>query len=91
MQDAQGHALTIASEEAARAHDHVIDGFLKYRFETGARLKSLLALDPEAPMAQAFVGIFSMLAYDRGFLPRAEAALARAESLRAERERSPKV
>ena len=89
MQDAQGHALTIASEEAARAHDHVIDGFLKYRFETGARLKALLALDPEAPMAQALVGIFSMLAYDRGFVPRAEAALARAEALHAnDRERA---
>ena len=89
MQDAQGHALTTASEEAARAHDHVIDGFLKYRFETGARLKALLALDPEAPMAQALVGIFSMLAYDRGFVPRAEAALAHAESLHSnDRERA---
>jgi tetratricopeptide (TPR) repeat protein len=89
MQDAQGHALTIASEAAARAYDHVIEGFLKYRFETGARLKALLALDPEAPMAQALVGILSMLAYDRGFVPRAEAALARAEALSAnDRERA---
>lgn len=80
--DAQGHALTIASAEAARAYDHVIEGFLKYRFDTGQRLKALLALDPEAPLAQALAGLFAMLAYDRRLVPRAEAAAAKAEALR---------
>jgi tetratricopeptide (TPR) repeat protein len=79
--DAQGLALTIASDEAARAYDHVIDGFLRYRFDTGARLKALLKLDPEAPLPQAMAGLFAMLAYDAGMVPRAEAALARAETL----------
>ncbi len=79
--DAQGNALTIASEEAARAFDHVIEGFLKYRFDTGVRLKSLLTLDPSAPLAQAMAGLFAMLAYDSRLLPRAEAAAAKAEAL----------
>lgn len=33
-QDAQGNPVTAASEEAARAFAHVIEGFLRYRFDT---------------------------------------------------------
>lgn len=79
--DAQGNELTIASDEAARAFDHVIDGFLRYRFDTGLRLKALIGLDAAAPLAQVMAGCFAMLAYDRALVPRAEAALARAEAL----------
>lgn len=79
--DAQGNPLTIASAEAAQAYDHVIEGFLRYRFDTGARLKALLALDPEAPLAQALAGLFAMLAYDRRLVGRAEAAAERAAAL----------
>lgn len=79
--DAQGNALTIASAAAARAYDHAIEGFLKYRFDAGQRVKALLALDPEAPLAQALAGLLAMLAYDRRLLPRAEAAAAKAEAL----------
>jgi hypothetical protein len=79
--DAQGLELTVASEEAARAFDHVMDGFLKYRFDTAARLKALIALDPAAPLPQAMAGLFAMLAYDASMLPRAEAALGRAAAL----------
>jgi len=79
--DAQGNALTTASAEAASAFDHVIEGFLKYRFDTGRRLKALLTLDPEAPLAQAMAGLFAMLAYDQRLVGRAEAAAAKAEAL----------
>jgi tetratricopeptide (TPR) repeat protein len=79
--DAQGLEMTAASDAAAQAFDQVIDGFLRYRFDTGARLKAALALDPQAPMAQAMAGYSAMLAYDRGMVPRAEAALARAAAL----------
>ncbi|WP_372621252.1 tetratricopeptide repeat protein [Falsiroseomonas sp.] len=88
-QDAQGLTLTVASDEAARAYDHVIEGFLRQRFDAGARLKALLALDPQAPLAQAMGGLFATLAFDRALLPRAEAALARAAALPAnDRERA---
>jgi tetratricopeptide (TPR) repeat protein len=80
-QDAQGNALTVASEAAAQAFDHVIDGFLRYRFDTGLRLKAFLKLDPEAPLGQVMAGCFAMLAYDAALVPRAEAALAKAEAL----------
>jgi tetratricopeptide (TPR) repeat protein len=80
--DAQGNALTIASAEAAAAYDHVIEGFLKYRFDTGRRLKALLTLDPEAPLAQAMAGLFAMLAYDQRLVARAEAAAAKADALK---------
>lgn len=81
QQDAQGNALTVASEAAARGFDHAVDGYLRYRFDAGARLKAVLALDPEAPLARVLAGYFAMLAYDRAAVPRAEAALARAEAL----------
>ncbi len=81
MQDAQGLALSVASAEAARAYDHVIEGFLKYRFDTGLRLKAFRTLDPQAPMAQVLSGCFAMLAYDSGMLGRAQAALKAAQAL----------
>jgi tetratricopeptide (TPR) repeat protein len=79
--DAQGLEMTAASDAAAEAFDHAIEGFLRYRFDTGARVKAALTLDPQAPMAQAMAGYSAMLAYDRAMLPRAEAALARAEAV----------
>jgi tetratricopeptide (TPR) repeat protein len=81
MQDAQDNTITVASEAAARAHDHVIEGFLKYRFDTGLRLKAFLAEDPLAPLGHVMAGAFAMLAYDRALLARAETCLARAEAL----------
>ncbi len=79
--NAQGLPLTVASDSAAAAHDHVIDGFLRYRFDTGARLKAFLKTDPEAPIGQVMAGCFAMLAYDAALVPRAEAALAKAEAM----------
>jgi hypothetical protein len=83
MQDAQGLALTVASAAAARAYDHVIEGFLKYRFDAGLRLKAFRTLDPQAPLGQVISGCFAMLAYDRGMLARAEAAATAAEAMQA--------
>jgi tetratricopeptide (TPR) repeat protein len=80
-QDAQGNALTIASDEAARAFDEVIDSFLRYRFDTGAKLKALAKLDPEAPLVVALSGLFAMLAYDARMVPRALDAARRAAAL----------
>ncbi len=50
--DAQGHAVTAASDAAQRAYDHAIEGYLTYRADTGQRLAALLAADPEFGMAQ---------------------------------------
>lgn len=83
MQDAQGQAITVASDEAARAFDHVIDGFLKYRFDAGLRLKAFRTADPTAPLGQVMAGYFAMMAYDRGTVPRALSSLATAEALQA--------
>ena len=82
-QDAQGLTLTVASQDSARAYDHVVEGFLKYRFDTGQRLKTFITADPLAPLGQVMAGAFAMLAYDRQMLARAETSLARAEALHA--------
>ena len=87
--DAQGLALTAASEAAARAYDHVIEGYLRYRADAGQRLKALLDLDAGMPMAQVLKGAFALLAFNRAMLPRArEAADAAARLAGNDRERA---
>ena len=80
-QDAQGNALTIASDEAALAFDQVVDAFLRQRFDAGARLKTCITLDPEAPLSQAMGGLLATLAFNQGMMGRAESALVRASAL----------
>jgi tetratricopeptide (TPR) repeat protein len=79
--DAQGLDITAASDAAAAAYDHAIEGYLKYRADGGQRLKALLALDPQMPMAQVLKGAFAMLAYNAAQLPRARDAAAAAARL----------
>jgi len=85
--DAQGLALTAASDAAADAYDHTVQGYLKYRADAGLRLKALLDLDAEMPMAQVLKGAFAMLAYNTAQVPRArEAAAAAARRAGTDRE-----
>ncbi len=87
--DAQGHALTAASDAAAAAYDHVVQGYLKYRADAGQRLKAALALDPGMPMALVLQGAFTMLAYNAAMVPPArEAAMAAARCAGTDRERA---
>lgn len=79
--DAQGLTVTVASDTAARAYDHVVEGYLRYRADAGLRLKALLDLDGEMPMAQVLKGAFAMLAYNRSMVPRAQDAAAQAARL----------
>ena len=73
-QDAQGLAVTAASEAAAAAYDGVVEGYLKYRADAGLRLKGLLEQDAEMPMALVLKGAFAMLAYNASHVPRAQQA-----------------
>lgn len=79
--DAQGLPLTAASAEAAAAFDHAVDGYLHYAADAGARVKPMLAADPDAPMAQVLAGSFAMLAFRADAMPRAAGAAARATAL----------
>lgn len=81
--NAQGLALTGASDAAARAFDHAMVGYLKYRSDGALRLKALLDADAEMPLAHVLKGSFAMLAYNARMLPGARAALADAERLAA--------
>ena len=83
VRTAQGLPLTAASAEAAVAFDHLVEGFLKYRLDAPLRLKALLALDPDAPMAHVMKGSFAMLAYKASAVPAAVAAADRAATLAA--------
>jgi tetratricopeptide (TPR) repeat protein len=79
--DAQGLVITAASDAAARAYDHVIEGYLRYRADAGLRLNALLEADAEMPMAQVLKGAFAMLAFNQGTVPRARDAAAQAARL----------
>lgn len=64
FRDGQGLELTCASQEAASGYDHVVEGYLRYRNDTAQRLKALLAVDPECPMAHVMRGAFTMGAFN---------------------------
>ena len=78
--DAQGNAVSAASENAVRAFDHAVQGFLTYRADTAQRLGPMLAADPEFGMAHVLKGCLSMAPFDAAFLPRAREALAEARA-----------
>ena len=66
FQDAHGLDLTCASDDAAKAFDHVIEGYLRNRNDVSQRLKALLTADPECPLAHVMRGAFSMGAFNAG-------------------------
>ena len=78
--DAQGNAVSAASENAVRAFDHAVQGFLTYRADTAQRLGPMLAADPEFGMAHVLKGCLFMAPFDAAFLPRAREALAEARA-----------
>jgi tetratricopeptide (TPR) repeat protein len=86
--DARGLAVTAASDAAAAAFDHALEGLLKYRADAGMRLQAMLGLDPGMAMGQVLKGGMAMLAYNTAQLPRArEAAEAAARCAGTDRER----
>ncbi|MGE3248185.1 MAG: hypothetical protein AB7J19_17840, partial [Beijerinckiaceae bacterium] len=64
--DALGLEMTCASQAAAEAYDHVVDGYTRNRNDTSQRLKALLAVDPECVMAHVMRGYFTMGAFNAG-------------------------
>jgi tetratricopeptide (TPR) repeat protein len=74
--DAQGNAVSAASDNAVRAFDHAVQGFLTYRADTAQRLGPMLAADPEFGMAHVLKGCLFMTPFDGAFVPRAREALA---------------
>lgn len=85
--DARGLAVTAASDAAAAAFDHAVEGLLKYRADAGLRLQALFGLDPDMPMGHVLKGAFAMLSYNVAQLPRAQEAAAAARYAGTERER----
>jgi tetratricopeptide (TPR) repeat protein len=79
--DARGLAVTAASDAAADAFDHAVEGLLKYRADAGLRLQALFGLDPDMPMGHVLKGAFAMLSYNAAQLPRAREAAAAAARL----------
>lgn len=62
-QDIHGLPISTASQEAASAFDHALEGYVKYRADAGARLATLLGRDAEFGLAHCLKGYFAMLSY----------------------------
>ena len=76
--DAQDHAITAASDEAVRAYEHAVEGYLFHRADTMQRIAPVLAADPGFGMAHVLKGYLAMTPFDGAFVPRAHEALAEA-------------
>jgi len=68
-QDIHGLEISTASDAAASAFDHALDGYLKYRADAGARLGALLAADGDFGLAHCLKGYFAMLSYKQANVP----------------------
>jgi tetratricopeptide (TPR) repeat protein len=76
--DAQGHPLTTSSAGAARAFDHAMQGYLKYRADATQRMTTLLQADGEFALAHCFKGYMMMLGFKDALVPMAREAHATA-------------
>ena len=76
FKDCRGLMLTTASEAAAAAFDHAIDGYLGYRADMAARLQALLTADPDFGLAHCFKGYLFQMGFRADSLGAARAALA---------------
>ncbi len=79
--DKRGLRLTMANQAAAPAHDHLVDGYIGFRQDTGPRLKAAMQADPEAPMNQCMAGYIFHLMVVGPLLERAAAASSKATAL----------
>ena len=78
MRDAQGNAVSAESEDAVRAFDRAVEGYLGFRADTAARLGAMLEADPEFGLGQVLKGYLLMAPFDAALVPRAADALAAA-------------
>lgn len=78
--DAQGNAMTAASEASAAAFDRALASLVGFRAELMPRLAALREADPFCPMAQVLAGVVPMMAYSARLVPMARAALAQAQA-----------
>ncbi len=78
FKDCRGLPLTTASEKAAAAFDHAIDGYLAYRVDLPDRMEALLAADPGCGLAYCLKGYLLLMSFRVDLLGAARAALAEA-------------
>ena len=73
FKDCRGLPLTTASEQAAAAFDHAIDGYLGYRADMPDRMEALLAADPDFGLAHCLKGYLFLMGFRADLLGAARA------------------
>lgn len=76
--DAQGLAISTATDDAVTAWNHAMTGYLKYRADASQRIAGLLAADAEFALAHCFKGYMTMLGFKQTLVPAAAEAHAAA-------------
>jgi hypothetical protein len=79
--DLHGLPLSTASADTAKAYNHAVLGYLRYRADVPMRLGELLTLDPAFGLAYVLKGYFHLIAFNAAALPVAREALAAAREL----------
>jgi tetratricopeptide (TPR) repeat protein len=76
------HGLPVSTSLAgAAAFDRALMGYLKYRADTGMRIKHLLGVAPDFALAHCLSGYAAMLSYKQGNVPLAADAVRTARRL----------
>lgn len=78
--DCRGLEMTAASDTAVEAYDLTIRAYLAFARDTGDRLKAAYAGDADMPMAHCLKGYFFQLFSNPALHPKADQALAQAQS-----------
>ena len=78
FQDCRGLPLTTASQRAATAFDHAIDGYLGYRADLAERMAAVVAADPDFGLAHCLMGYLFLMGFRADTLGAARTALAAA-------------
>jgi tetratricopeptide (TPR) repeat protein len=81
LHDAHGLPISTDNVAAAKAFDHAMEGYLKYRADTPSRLQALMQADAEFSLAHCFKGYMMLLGFKEAFVPAAREAEAAAQRL----------
>jgi tetratricopeptide (TPR) repeat protein len=76
FKDCRGLPLSTASERAAAAFDHAVDGYLGYRADIPDRMATLLAADPDCGLSHCLKGYLLLAGFRADTLEAARSALA---------------
>ena len=81
--DVRGLPITVSSEDALKAYEKAVFGYLAQKQDTMDQLDAALEADPEFVMAHCLRAYLMKMAFDPAFLPKARESLKAAKKVAA--------